>query len=325
MRELSQVPTIHVVIVNWNAGSLLAECLQSFEAVSGDAVGLARITVVDNGSTDNSLAGLDKLGVMLPLEILRNNNNKGFAAACNQGARGSTADFLLFLNPDTRLRAGSLEAPAQFLAGTMNSSVGIVGIQLIDPQGNVARNCVRQPTAWSVIGQTLGLDRSGFSIFPRHFLSEWDHGDTRTVDQVMGAFFFVRGALFTKAGGFDERFFVYFEDLDFALRARKLGWTSTYLATARAFHRGHGTSEQVKDVRLFYYWRSRILFAFKYFNVLGAAAITFVTLSTEPIVRVLALIASRQPGDIINVLRAARLLWRDLPKLMRGDTRSGAA
>ena len=279
MNPISQVPTIHVVIVNWNAGSLLAECLRSFEAVSEDAVALSRITVVDNCSNDDSLRALDELSVKLPLEIIRNSTNRGFAAACNQDARSSDANFLLFLNPDTRLCTGSIETPALFLADAKNSRVGIVGIQLIDPNGNVARSCARRPTVWSMIGQSLGLDRSGYSIFPTHFLSEWDHCDTRVVDQVMGAFFFLRNSMFKNIGGFDERFFVYFEDLDLSVRARDLGWTSVYISTVRAFHHGHGTTEQVKDLRLFYYWRSRILYAFKHFNIMSAAAIAFVTLA----------------------------------------------
>jgi GT2 family glycosyltransferase len=325
MNSKSQVPTVHVVIVNWNAGSLLAECLQSFEAVSGDAVALSRITIVDNCSTDDSLHALEGLAVKFPLEIIRNSSNRGFAAACNQGARGSDADFLLFLNPDTRLCPGSLETPMLFLADAKNSRVGIVGIQLIDLHGNVARSCARRPTVYSMIGQSFGLDHSGYSIFPKHFMSEWDHRDTRTVDQVMGAFFFLRRSMFTKIGGFDERFFVYFEDLDLAVRAREQGWTSVYIATASAFHHGSGTTEQVKDVRLFYSWRSRILYAFKHFNVMGAAAIAFVILSAEPIVRALALLANNRPREISNVLRATRLLWSHLPKIIRGDTRSPAA
>jgi N-acetylglucosaminyl-diphospho-decaprenol L-rhamnosyltransferase len=81
----------------------------------------------------------------------------------------------------------------------------------------------------------------------------------------------------------------------------------------------------VKDVRLFYYWRSRILYALKHFNVMGAAAIAFLILSAEPIIRVLALLANKRPGEISKVLRAARLLWSDLPKIMHGETRSPAA
>lgn len=321
MNLIAQITTVHVIIVNWNAGPLLAECLRSFAEVSGDEVILSRVTIVDNCSSDESLRALDSVSLNLPLEIIRNDSNRGFAAACNQGARGSDADFLLFLNPDTRLCAGSLETPARFLADTNNSGVGIVGIQLIDQNEHVARSCARRPTVRSLIGQSLGLDRSGLSIFPAHFLLEWDHGDTRVVDQVMGAFFFMRRSLFAKLEGFDERFFVYFEDLDLAVRARDLGWTSVFLATAHAFHRGSGTTDQVKDLRLFYYWRSRILYAFKHFNVIGAAAIAFVTLSLEPVVRTLMLLAANRPKEIGKVLRAMRLLWCNLAKMMQGEAR----
>jgi N-acetylglucosaminyl-diphospho-decaprenol L-rhamnosyltransferase len=317
-------PTIQVVIVNWNAGTLLADCLQSFEAVAEDKATLSRVTVVDNNSTDNSLAGLPELAGNLPLQIIRNDGNIGFGAACNQGARGSTADFLLFLNPDTRLTAGSLEAPAQFLMDPHNGAVGIVGIQLIDPQGKVARNCARRPTARSMIGQSLGLDRCGFFIFPQHFMVEWDHGDTRAVGQVMGAFFFLRRTLFEKLGGFDERFFVYYEDLDFAMRARELGATSVYLATARAFHRGLGTTERVKDIAQFYNWRSRVLFAFKHFGVAGGTAVLIATAAIEPPLRVLVLLALGRPREIGDVLRATWLLWRNLINMARGNTRSAA-
>jgi GT2 family glycosyltransferase len=324
MNSKLPAPTFHVVIVNWNAGGLLADCIHSFEAISGDAVTLSRITVVDNDSTDNSLAALEAMSAKFPLEIVRNDTNKGFAAACNQGARDSRADFLLFLNPDTRLSAGALETPARFLAEPDNSHVGIVGIQLVDGQGHIARTCARQPTVWSILGQSLGLDRLGLAIFPTHFVSDWNHGDTRAVDQVMGAFFLIRNSLFQNTGGFDERFFVYFEDMDMAVRARDLGWTSAYVSTARVFHRGKGTTEQVKDLRLFYFWRSRVLYTFKHFNMIGAVAILLATLSVEPLVRTIALLANKRRREIGSVLRATCLLWSNLPKIMRADTRSAA-
>ena len=83
----------------------------------------------------------------LPLTLIRNADNRGFAAACNQGAAGSEADFLLFLNPDTRLMPGSLERPARYLGSPHHEAVGIVGIQLLDADGQVARNTARAPTA----------------------------------------------------------------------------------------------------------------------------------------------------------------------------------
>jgi hypothetical protein len=94
------------------------------------------------------------------------------------------------------------------------------GIQLIGADGHAARNTARAPAAWSMIGHSLGLDRLMPSVFPAHFVSEWAHDETRTVDQVMGAFFFVRCGVFGVLGGFDERFFVYCEDLDFSMCAR---------------------------------------------------------------------------------------------------------
>ena len=166
---------------------------------------------------------------------MRNADNRGFGAACNQGAAGSDADFLLFLNPDTRLMPGSLAEPVRYLRSPEHETVGIVGIQLFDADGHVARNTARAPTAWSMVGNSVGLDRLMPRLFPPHFVTEWAHDETRPVDQVMGAFFLVRRSVFEALGGFDERFFVYYEDLDFSVRARAHGWSSVYLATRAGF------------------------------------------------------------------------------------------
>src|SRR5438552_2554141 len=139
--------SVHVVIVNWNSGAQLRECLASFAAAANDDVALARVTVVDNASADGSADGLEPASV--PLTVIRNPENRGFAAACNQGAAGSGADFILFLNPDTRLVPGSLELPARYLGSEHHEDVGIVGIQLVDANGHVARNTARAPTPWT--------------------------------------------------------------------------------------------------------------------------------------------------------------------------------
>lgn len=311
--------SIHVVIVNWSSGAQLRECLKSFPAVANDDVTISRITVVDNASADGSADNLAAAG--FPLTVLRNADNRGFAAACNQGAAGSDADFLLFLNPDTRLMAGSLAAPARYLAAP--GSVGIVGIQLVDDAGAVARNTSRAPTVSSMLGNSVGLDRLIPSVFPPVFVTEWAHDETREVDQVMGAFFFVRRSLYEALGGFDERFFVYFEDLDFAVRARGRGWTSAYLADAQAFHRGQGTTDAASDRRMFYFSRSRILFARKHFGTVGAAAVTAATLLLEPIPRIAAALATRR-GSLTATLRAFGMLWKDLPAILRNAGRNAS-
>jgi len=301
--------SVHVVIVNWNSGAQLRECLQSFGAVAADDLAVVRVTVVDNASTDGSAENLHSNA---PLVVIRNENNRGFAAACNQGAADSDAEYLLFLNPDTRLMPGSLECPARYLQSEHHENVGIIGIQLIDAKGQVARNTAREPTAWRMIGNSIGLDRLMPSVFPPHFVTDWTHDETRTVDQVMGAFFFVRRKVLEALGGFDERFFVYYEDVDFAARARQRGWNTVYLAGAQAFHRGQGTSEAVPARRTFYFCRSRILYARKHFGVLGGAAVMFATLFLEPLARLVA-----SPRSSSATLRAFGMLWKDLPTILR--------
>lgn len=318
-------PRVDVIIVNWNAGGHLLKCIELFAAVTADDVTLGHIAVVDNGSTDGSLKPLDAFSATLPLKLIRNNGNKGFAAACNQGAAGSTADYLLFLNPDTRLKVGCLAKPAAFFAATGNHRVGIVGIQLIDAAGEVARNCARRPTPLAMIGQSLGLDRLLPSYFPPPFLSEWPHDANRVVDQVMGAFCMIRRQLFEALGGFDERFFVYFEDLDLALRARALGWTSVYLATAQAFHQGQGTTDAVKALRLFYFCRGRIFFAFKYFARSNAIAVAATTLLIEPVTRTVAAVLSGRGAEVPDILRGFGMLWIDVPNILCARNRAGDA
>jgi GT2 family glycosyltransferase len=167
-----------------------------------------------------------------------------------------------------------------------------------------------------MIGNSVGLDRLIPSVFPPLFVTEWAHDETREVDQVMGAFFFVRRSLFETLSGFDERFFVYFEDLDFAVRARRRGSKSVYLATAQAFHRGQGTTQGATGRRLFYFNRSKILFALKHFGSLGAAAVISATLVLEPLARMVA-----SPQSAGAILRAFGALWGDLPNILRRGRR----
>src|SRR5437016_1789132 len=118
--------SLDVVIVNWNAGPQLRDCLASIINASRGPE-LKRVVVVDNASTDSSLQAIHMQG--LPLVVLRNERNRGFAAACNQGASGSTADYLLFLNPDTHLGSDALAEPVAFMERPQNGRIGIVGIQ----------------------------------------------------------------------------------------------------------------------------------------------------------------------------------------------------
>lgn len=314
--------SLDIVIVNWNTGECLKDCLDS---IAGAAAGidLHRVMVVDNASRDFSQEGIKTGGI--PLRVLVNPVNRGFAAACNQGAQGSDAGYLLFLNPDTRLGENSLRLPLNFMEDPRHQDVGIVGIQLADEAGRVARTCAYFPTPGWFLAKSLGLNRIFPGLLPRHFMTEWDHRESREVDQVMGAFFLVRRSAFEALGGFDQRFFVYFEDADFALRAKQAGWRSFFLASAQAYHKGGGASAQAKAARLFYSLRSRVLFAYKHFSPAAATAVLLETTLLEPISRVVWALARASWGEVRETLKGFGLFWRGLPATLRSAGRGVAA
>jgi GT2 family glycosyltransferase len=130
----------------------------------------------------------------------------------------------------------------------------------------------------------------------------------------MGAFFLVRRTLFERLGGFDERFFVYLEDLDFSLRAKRIGFDSFYLADVQVYHKGGGSSERARATSLYYSLTSRILYAHKHFNAWVATLLTLGTLFVEPVSRLLFAIARRSPSQLADTVRAYALLWRALPR-----------
>ena len=144
-------------------------------------------------------------------------------------------------------------------------------------------------------------------------MREWDHRSTRTVQQVIGAFFMIRSALFWQLKGFDERFFVYFEEVDLAHRAYQLGWASLYLADVQAFHKGGGTSDQVRGRRLFYALRSRSAYFRKHGNLCSRTLIALVTWCVEPIARLLLLLLGRRFAEIGHLCEAYRLLLASDP------------
>jgi len=298
-------PAADVIIVNWNAGDQLRACLASVAAARQEECRLSSVTVVDNASTDGSVESLTSLGTRV--RVLRNPVNRGFAAACNEAARQASGDYLLFLNPDTRLEAGSLDAAVAALESPLHRRAAIAGIQLYDECGRVMKSCARFPSAGSMIVKAVGLDRTGWiRSYP---MTEWAHDETRVVDHVIGAFYLVRRSVFHGLGGFDERFFVYLEDLDFSLRASEAGWYSLYLVNERAFHKGGGTSEGIRARRLAYSLRSRLMYAQKHFGLPARAAVIAATLIVEPVVRSAQAVLHRSRSELGAVLGAYRFLW----------------
>jgi hypothetical protein len=309
------IKSVDIIVVNWNAGHQLLACVHSIQQYGMPFVN--RTIVVDNGSTDGS----EKTVKNLPnVEVISAEQNLGFGKACNLGAKHAKSDYLLFLNPDAALYPATLSQAMAFMQATNNAHVGICGVQLVDESNHISKSCTRFPSAKGFVLHAIGLDR----FMPKlgHFMSEWDHSQTRQVDHVIGAFFLVRRTVFESLNGFDERYFVYLEDLDFSLRANKAGWQSVYLAHVQAFHAGGGTSNQVKARRLFYLLRSRILYAFKHFSFIGAVMVLLSTLFIEPVSRSIFAHSRRSWSTFKETWSCYAMLWQWLPSwVLKGCTR----
>lgn len=291
-----------IVIVNWNAGPLLGRCLRS---IAASDLKPARVVVVDNGSTDGSA----DLAVVEGLEIhlIRAGGNLGFARACNQGAAGVVDGDLLFLNPDTELAPDTLRRLYDWRAGIAGDIIS--GVRLVDEHGHTAVSCSRFPTVVAMLSKALGLEGIAARFGLSQPMLEFAHDTSRRVDQVMGAFFLVPATLFRRLGGFDERFFVYYEEVDFCLRALQAGVPTWFCAAAQAAHVGGGTSRQVPAFRLFLSLQSRLRYARKHFGMPRYLAAAATSLLIEPVSRLTLAIARRSPADARATLEAYRRLY----------------
>lgn len=297
---------VDIVIVNWNSRHYLKCCIDSLVDRA-----IRNIVVVDNASTDGSEKFIrERKGITL----IESKINLGFGKACNLGARHVNSEFILFLNPDACIYSDTINKVLAFMQDPANAQTGICGVQLIGENDHIARHCSRFPTLFGFISHSIGLDR----ISPRlgHVMAEWDHLTTRNVDQVIGAFFLVRRRLFDALDGFDERFFVYYEEVDFSYRAYCAGWKTTYFVGARAFHAGNGTTRDIKARRLFYSLRSRLVYVSKHFVWYKAFAVYLVSFLIEPFSRSsLSLIRCSWSG-FKEIWLAYNMLYRWLLKLI---------
>ncbi len=294
---------IDVVIVNWNSGDMLSNCVSSILNSNYDSLG--KIIIVDNGSEDGS----QNLQIESnQISLIKNTLNHGFAKSCNIGARHSTGEYILFLNPDTVLEPNTLKKTINYMEKDGNEMVGISGIQLCYEDGIIARHSSRFPSPFSFFMRSSGLHKIFLSL--DHVLTEWNHLDTREVPHVIGAYFFVRKKLFNSLNGFDERFFVYLEDLDFSLRADRLGFKTHFISTIKSMHIAGGTSRQIQAKRLFYSLRSRIIYSYKHFNFLSATLILLSVIFIEPISRTLFSIKNLSLISIKNLIKSYILLFK---------------
>jgi GT2 family glycosyltransferase len=269
-----------VIVVSYNSADFLPGCL---EAVRRHTRRLAyEVVVVDNASADGS-AELARR-TWPDARLIVNPDNRGFARAVNQGFGVASGRHLLLLNPDAEIQEEALDRCVGFLDA--HPEVGIVGARVNNPDGTLQRACRRSvPTPTVSLFRLGGLGR----WFPDHpaarayNLEDADPGRTLDVDAVSGSFLMVRGEAERKAGGMDERYFLYGEDLDFCMAVKAAGYRVVYYPEAVVVHHKGASSRQASLRANREFHRAMALFHRKHFSattpawanwaILGAVAL----------------------------------------------------
>jgi N-acetylglucosaminyl-diphospho-decaprenol L-rhamnosyltransferase len=291
---------LDVVIVNWNTGDCLRTCLRSL-AAAGSGLRLGPTAVVDNASWDGSAA---QLPASPEVVLISNPTNVGFAAACNQGARVGSAPYLLFLNPDTVLLPDTLRSVLGFMEGAEGASYGICGGLVLHPDGTPGISASRFPTLANVVTGTLRMERVVHRWVATRHLPAKELTRSRPVDQVIGAFFLVRRSLFDRLEGFDERFFLYYEEVDFCMRAASLGGPAYLLTEAKYYHIGNVSAKQSGGRALSHSLRSRTLYAGRHWSAAEVFSLVVFTLTLEIPARFLRATLRLDLAEMIAVVRA---------------------
>lgn len=245
-RALNNSPGVDlsIVIVNWNSAAYIRPCVQAIQ--SNPPARTHEIIVVDSGS-------FDTCGAMLAKEFpqvifVQSQDNVGFASANNLGAARSRGKVLLFLNPDTEVPGGALEKLFQTL--DRQPDAGLVGARLLNTDGSLQTSCVQAfPT---IINQVLDAEplHRAFPLSPLWGMAAlFDKSpNPKTVEVISGACIMIKRAVFEIVKGFDQRFFMYSEDLDLCYRVRRAGFDCLYEPGAKITHHGGGSSSSARSM-----------------------------------------------------------------------------
>lgn len=255
-------PDLSFVIVNWNTKDLLLACLQSvFDTVSGLDF---EVWVVDNGSKDGSVEAVAEFYPQV--NLIANETNRGFAAANNQAFEQMNGRYALLLNSDAILTPGAVDQLYHFMEKTPGA--GMACGQLLNPDGTLQNSFAPFPCIWTLLANESLLRL----LLPRRFPPKTIGGDRPVpVDSCIGACMVVRGTAMERVGFFDEGFFFFLEETDWAYRMREDGWEVYFVPSARIFHhQGASIGVTARGRKMFY--RSRYLYLKKWHPRLAAAA-----------------------------------------------------
>jgi GT2 family glycosyltransferase/CelD/BcsL family acetyltransferase involved in cellulose biosynthesis len=255
------------VIVNFHSTRLIGRTVALARAFGGGATG---IIVVDNSPGDGAA---DVVRAAAPdATVITNPVNLGYAAAVNRAMSAAEADIVLLLNPDVRQISGRWEDVTDAFG---DQRVAAVVTRLLDVDGRLARNCFTAPRPFDLVAEDLALSER----FPRwqrprrYRLLDWDYRSRRQVDAATGACLFLRRGAFGDVGPFDEHFFVYYEETDWMVRAKRRGWRTVFVPTVEAVHVSGGSSPDGQAQPSLLLLESQHRYADKHFGRASGAAL----------------------------------------------------
>jgi GT2 family glycosyltransferase len=269
-------PRVDVVVVCWNDKDKIATALDSVYALSEvrDDPAFANVVVSDNGSSDGSREFIaERYGGRV--QIVENGANLGFAAACNRAFAATSAEYVFLLNPDAELKDGALREIVAFLDA--HPRCGIAGSRIYNYDGTVQQS-VGEFDTWA--GAFLRSSAWGEWPLLRRYangaaLRDFDYDAPRRIDLAIGAALAIRRELLREIGVFDERFFLYHEEVDFAKRAADAGWETWFVPASEGVHEGMGSArgqysvEKRKQASRRKYWIKHHGHAW-YYSLVGA-------------------------------------------------------
>jgi GT2 family glycosyltransferase len=262
---------VAAVIVSYNVAELLVRCVESLRAD-----GVERIVVVDNASADGSVEAVRAADP--GVEVVALAENVGFGAGVNRGAARTTEPFLLVLNPDVEVEAGSTKVLVDALGA--DPGLAVVGPRIETPDGELYPSARTFPDMGDAAGHAFLHFLWPANPFSRRYrMLDWDHGDARDVDWVAGTHLLVRRQAWDQVGGFDEAFFMYMEDVDLCWRLHRAGWRVGYEPGARVRHAIGRSTDQTPYRMIAAHHRSLLRYAGRTTTGLGRLALPLIAVA----------------------------------------------
>jgi len=224
-------PDLSIIIVSFNTKELLKNCLKSLMTYGQWLMANGEVIVIDNASKDSSSEMVKK--EFPKVKLIVNKHNLGFATANDQGIKASKGESVFLLNSDTEVKPGALEKLVEFIQS--HSEVGVIGARLLNPDGSIQPSVYHFPTIWRVIKEYWFGLKGSYEKYVPMFEKEVE------VEAVTGAAMLIPKKTIERIGYLNERYFFYFEDLDYCRRVRRAGFKVFYLPTAEILHH-HGQS-----------------------------------------------------------------------------------